>query len=94
LDLELDLTANSPPRSLTDEAELISAALKRLPQEQRQAIEMAFYGGLSQTQIASELDQPLGTVKARIRRGMQRLREEIEPAFLEQLKSSPMRAAL
>jgi RNA polymerase sigma-70 factor (ECF subfamily) len=50
-------------------------ALDALPVEQRQAIEMAFFGGLSQSEIASALSVPLGTVKARIRRGMLQLRD-------------------
>jgi len=61
-----------------DEAELVRAALARLPREQRRAIEMAFFGGLTQTEIAANLQEPLGTVKARIRRGMLKLREELE----------------
>ena len=61
-----------------DEAELVRAALARLPREQRRAIEMAFFGGLTQTEIAANLKEPLGTVKARIRRGMLKLREELE----------------
>lgn len=52
-------------------------ALKQLPSDQRQAIEMAFLGGLSQSEIAAELKQPLGTIKARIRRGMLSLRDHL-----------------
>ena len=62
-----------------DEAGLVRDALGRLEGEQRQAIELAFFGGLTQTEIAATLHQPLGTVKARIRRGMLKLREELEP---------------
>ena len=62
-----------------DEADLVRDALARLQAEQRQAIEMAFFGGLTQTEIAAKLNEPLGTVKARIRRGMLKLREELEP---------------
>jgi RNA polymerase sigma-70 factor (ECF subfamily) len=54
------------------------AALASLPQDQRQAIEMAFFGGLTHTEIAAFLNQPLGTVKARIRLGMLQLRESLE----------------
>ena len=54
------------------------AALARLPQDQRQAIEMAFFGGLTPTEMAAALNQPLATVKARIRRGMLQLRESLE----------------
>jgi RNA polymerase sigma-70 factor (ECF subfamily) len=58
-------------------AGLVRAALARLPAEQRQSIEMAFFGGLSQSEIAAALQVPLGTVKARIRRGMLQLRESL-----------------
>ncbi len=62
----------------TNERETVRAALIHLPQEQKQAIEMAFFGGLSHPEIAAELSEPLGTVKARIRRGMLKLRDELE----------------
>jgi RNA polymerase sigma-70 factor (ECF subfamily) len=53
----------------------IRAAVSTLPLEQRQAIELAFLGGLTQNEIAGTLNQPVGTVKARIRRGMFKLRD-------------------
>lgn len=52
----------------------VRSALERIPEEQREAIEMAFFKGMSQTEISETLSAPLGTVKARIRRGMLRLR--------------------
>src|ERR1700676_1372464 len=60
-----------------ERAELLSEAMKELPAEQRMAIELAFFTGLSQSDIATRLQQPLGTIKARIRRGMLRLREQL-----------------
>ena len=52
----------------------IAAALGGLPPEQRQCIELAFFAGLSHTQVAARLHQPLGTVKSRIQLGMAKLR--------------------
>ena len=57
----------------------IRSAVQELPREQRQAIEMAFFGGLSHSEIAETLSEPLGTVKARIRRGMSKLRDSLQP---------------
>ena len=53
---------------------MILAALARIPVEQRQIIELAYFGGLTQQEIAERLSQPLGTVKTRVRLGMQKLR--------------------
>jgi len=53
----------------------VHAALERLPEEQREAIRFAFFSGMTQIQISEKLGEPLGTVKARIRRGLLKLRE-------------------
>jgi RNA polymerase sigma-70 factor (ECF subfamily) len=60
-----------------ERAEVLRDAMKALPPDQRLAIELAFFTGLTQSDIARRLQQPLGTVKARIRRGMLRLREQL-----------------
>jgi len=60
-----------------DEAAHVRSLLNNLPSEQRQAIDLAFFGHLTHHEIAARLRQPLGTIKARIRRGLLRLREQI-----------------
>lgn len=56
----------------------IDSALARLPSEEREAIELSYFGGLSHSQVAAALGAPLGTVKSRIRRGMARLADHAE----------------
>ncbi len=59
---------------LADDSRAVRAAIAVLPQEQRLVINLAYFGGLTQQEIASKLGQPLGTVKTRIRLAMQKLR--------------------
>jgi RNA polymerase sigma-70 factor (ECF subfamily) len=54
---------------------LVREALQQLSTEQRQAIELTFFHSLTQFEVAEQLGQPLGTIKARIRRGLMKLRE-------------------
>ena len=58
---------------------LLRDALAELVPEQRTALELAFFGALTQSEIAERLGEPLGTIKARIRRGLVKLRELMEP---------------
>ena len=62
-----------------DELAAVRSAVSGLPGEQRQAIEMAFFGGMTHLEIAEALKTPLGTIKARIRRGMLKLRDSLQP---------------
>ena len=68
----------------TERNRQVLAALGELSPPQRQAIELAFFEGLSQSEIASRLNEPLGTVKTRVRLGMQKLRDRLRPFFFEQ----------
>ncbi|MFL5818544.1 MAG: RNA polymerase sigma factor [Conexibacter sp.] len=63
-----------------EEALEVRGALDVLPDEQRRAIELAYYGGFTQSEIAEMLGIPIGTVKGRMRLGMEKMRDTLEPA--------------
>ena len=71
------VASENPAREALSGEELarVRTAVRELPEDQRQAIDMAFFGGLTHAEIAEALGAPLGTVKARIRRGMMKLKE-------------------
>jgi RNA polymerase sigma-70 factor (ECF subfamily) len=62
-----------------DEAREIRAAMDVLPPEQSRVIELAYYGGFTHTEIAEMLDTPIGTVKGRMRLGLQKMRSQLLP---------------
>jgi RNA polymerase sigma-70 factor (ECF subfamily) len=64
-----------PEGGATEDKEKLARAVAELPPDQRQVIELAYFEGLSQTQIAQRLGEPLGTVKTRVRLGMNKLRQ-------------------
>lgn len=59
---------------LRERAKLVRSVVNALPEDQRIPLEMSFFDGLTHDKIAERLETPLGTVKARIRRGLQKLR--------------------
>ncbi|MDE3083782.1 MAG: sigma-70 family RNA polymerase sigma factor [Verrucomicrobiota bacterium] len=65
------------PLDLQEKARQVRSALAVLPAEQKRALELAFFSGLTQQQISEQLSEPLGTVKARIRRGLLKLRDAL-----------------
>jgi RNA polymerase sigma-70 factor (ECF subfamily) len=72
------------PEMHADRRQMIRDALKGLSAEQRQALDMAFFGGLSQAEIAEKLNVPLGTIKARMRRGMMQMRDALMRSELKE----------
>jgi len=65
------------------ERRVVQEALRQLTPEQREALELGYYGGLTQSELAERLDQPLGTIKSRMFTGLSRLRDLLAEAGLE-----------
>src|SRR5438874_10608183 len=63
--------------------ERVQAALMQLPDQQREALELAYYGGFTQSELAERLGQPLGTIKSRLFMGLARLRQLLGEPGLE-----------
>ena len=68
----------SDPGVLADTRKAVREALKSLPDQQRIPLEMAYFEGMTHTEIAETLNQPLGTMKDRIRTGMSHLRRQLK----------------
>ncbi|HUQ82779.1 MAG TPA: sigma-70 family RNA polymerase sigma factor [Gemmatimonadaceae bacterium] len=66
---------------LTETSAIVRRSLADLPAPQRKVIELAYFGGLSQSEIAAQLSEPLGTVKTRMRAGMEKLRQALRPVL-------------
>ena len=75
----------------SDEVELLEGAMAELRPDERQVLKLAYFGGYSQTEIAEKLSQPLGSVKARIRRSLAKLRASLEGVIAPVNASEPVR---
>jgi RNA polymerase sigma-70 factor, ECF subfamily len=78
LGTETTLATPLEQASVDERSQLIREALGKLPNTERQVLEIAYYEGLSQSEIAKRLDTPLGTVKTRSRKGLLRLRQMLQ----------------
>jgi len=76
-------TAHTPLEhaSELEQSQVVQSALAQLLEEEQQILKLAYYDGLSQSQIAQRLELPLGTVKSRARRGMLKLRQTLTHLF-------------
>jgi RNA polymerase sigma-70 factor, ECF subfamily len=84
---DVSATTASPEENTVnaERQRLVRSALDSLSPEQREVIELAYYSGLSHSEIALKLGQPLGTVKTRTRLGMMKLRDMLNPLLGGQL---------
>ena len=91
-DIEAIAEADAEPAAMTDlgawaDGQLLRELMRQLPTEQRELIELAFYRGYTHSELSEGLGVPLGTVKTRLRAGMQKLRVLWEQANLENTPS-------
>src|SRR5699024_1276397 len=75
INLEGEYTDPLESTIFADRAKLVKKALKEIPKKQRKVLEIAYYQGFTQSEIATQLDIPLGTVKSRMRQGMMKLKD-------------------
>lgn len=68
---------------MTMDAAAVREAVRLIPEEQRQTVTMAYFEGLTHVEIAEKMQVPLGTVKSRLRIGLEKMREYLRPRVLE-----------
>jgi RNA polymerase sigma-70 factor, ECF subfamily len=80
-ELQSDLPDPLETHSLEELRTLVSEAFTDLPAAQQEALELSFYDGLTHAEIAAKLDKPIGTIKTRIKLGMNKLRYTLRPCW-------------
>jgi RNA polymerase sigma-70 factor (ECF subfamily) len=82
---EFEATSGRPEElaEMALDAEAVREAVRRIPDDQRRVIEMAYFMGMTHVEIAEETGTPLGTVKSRLRIGLEKMREYLRPKVLE-----------
>ncbi len=86
---EADDRATEEVAWLRLQREQVQEALRRLPDQQREALELAYYGGFTQSELAERLGQPLGTIKSRMFAGLATMRELLNEPGTEETRWSP-----
>ena len=80
--------ATEDEAAIREQRQLVQHALRQLPDEQREALELAYYGGFSQSELAERLGLPLGTIKSRMFTGLTKLRELLREAGVDSPQSA------
>ncbi len=80
---QVPMMSESPSIEISERQSIIISALGTLPIEQRQVLELSYYGGFSHREIAEQTGLAIGTVKTRIRLGLEKLRSALQPWFMD-----------
>jgi len=80
---ESDFNNPEEDLELTERANLVRSALQKLSSKEREVLKVAYYGGMSQTEISEKMEIPLGTVKYRMRQGMIKLKDFLKQDITE-----------
>jgi RNA polymerase sigma-70 factor (ECF subfamily) len=82
---EVEATLGRPEElaEMVLDAEAVREAMRMVPNDQRKVIEMAYFMGMTHVEIAEQTGAPLGTVKSRLRIGLEKMREYLRPRVLE-----------